>query len=80
MRKELFRQELFTFAFNWWAENDLLTLVVDNGVRQDFQLTSGSLQQVHVLRVRDDGLAEVNAAVYNWLFLLTFQNLDLKKL
>ena len=66
-----------TFAFDRRAENNFLVLVVDDGVRQDLELTSGPLEQVHVLRVGHDGLAEVDAAVDNRLLLLTLQNLTM---
>ena len=66
-----------TFAFDRRAENNFLVLVVDDGVRQDLELTSGPLEQVHVLRVGHDGLAEVDAAVDNRLLLLALQNLTM---
>jgi hypothetical protein len=64
-----------TFALNRRAENDFLIFVVDDCVRQDLELTSGSLEKVHVLGVRHDGLAEVDAAVNDGLLLLAFKNL-----
>lgn len=56
------------------AQLHLLALVSDHLVRKDLQLVAGLLQQVQVLALRDNRLAEVNGAADDGLLLLPLQD------
>lgn len=64
----------YAFALDRRANLDVFVFLVNHFVRHNLQQLAGLAEQLQVLVVRDDRLAEVDGAVHHRLFLLAFEN------